>query len=92
VALAIVCFSVAQSLHGTGYIAAFTGGLLFGFKAKEATHKLVLAAEGTGETLALMTWMLFGATFIGGINESIKSEVAICIDSNKTAETESRPC
>lgn len=65
VGLAIACFSVAQSLHGSGYIAAFTGGLLFGFKAKEATHKLVLAAEGTGETLALMTWMLFGAIVIG---------------------------
>ena len=65
VGLAIACFSVAQSLHGSGYIAAFTGGLLFGFKAKEATHRLVLAAEGTGETLALMTWMLFGATVIG---------------------------
>ncbi len=65
VGLAIACFSVAQSLHGSGYIAAFTGGLLFGFMAKEATHRLVLAAEGTGETLALMTWMLFGATVIG---------------------------
>jgi len=65
VALAIACFSVAQSLHGSGYIAAFSGGLLFGFMAKDATHRLVLAAEGTGETLALMTWMLFGATVIG---------------------------
>ncbi len=65
VGLAIACFSVAQSLHGSGYIAAFTGGLLFGFMGKEATHRLVLAAEGTGETLALMTWMLFGATVIG---------------------------
>jgi NhaP-type Na+/H+ or K+/H+ antiporter len=65
VALAIACFSVAQSLHGSGYIAAFTGGLLFGFKAKDATHRLVLAAEGTGETLALMTWFVFGATVIG---------------------------
>jgi NhaP-type Na+/H+ or K+/H+ antiporter len=65
VGLAIACFAVAQSLHGSGYIAAFTGGLLFGFMAKDATHRLVLAAEGTGETLALMTWMLFGATVIG---------------------------
>jgi NhaP-type Na+/H+ or K+/H+ antiporter len=65
VALAIACFSVAQSLHGSGYIAAFTGGLLFGFKAKDATHGLVLAAEGTGETLALMTWFVFGAAVIG---------------------------
>jgi NhaP-type Na+/H+ or K+/H+ antiporter len=65
VALAITCFAVAQSLHGSGYIAAFTGGLFFGFKAKEATHRLVLASEGTGETLALMTWFVFGATVIG---------------------------
>ena len=64
-ALAIACFAVAQSLHGSGYIAAFTGGLLFGFRAKEATHRLVLASEGIGETLALMTWFVFGATVIG---------------------------
>jgi NhaP-type Na+/H+ or K+/H+ antiporter len=66
VALAIACFSVAQSLHGSGYIAAFTGGLLFGFRAKDATHRLVLAAEGTGETLALLTtWFVFGTAVIG---------------------------
>jgi NhaP-type Na+/H+ or K+/H+ antiporter len=65
VALAIACFAVAQSLHGSGYIAAFTGGLLFGYRAKEATHKLVFASEGVGETLALMTWFVFGATVIG---------------------------
>ena len=29
VALAISCFAVAQSLHGSGYIAAFSGGILF---------------------------------------------------------------
>ena len=65
VALAIACFSVAQSLHGSGYIAAFVGGLLFGYIAKDATHKLVLASEGVGETLALMTWFVFGAGVIG---------------------------
>ena len=65
VGLAVASFAAAQSLHGSGYIAAFTGGLLFGFMAKDATHKLVLAAEGTGETLALVTWMLFGAMVIG---------------------------
>ncbi len=65
VGLAIASFAIAQSLHGSGYIAAFTGGMLFGFMAKDATHKLVLAAEGTGETLALVTWMLFGAMVIG---------------------------
>ncbi len=65
VALAIASFATAQSLHGSGYIAAFAGGMLFGFLARDATHNLVLAAEGTGETLALMTWVLFGAMVIG---------------------------
>ena len=65
VALSIACFSVAQSLHGSGYIAAFVGGLLFGYITKDATHALVLAAEGVGETLALTTWFVFGAGVIG---------------------------
>jgi len=65
VALALACFAVADSLHGSGYIAAFTGGMYFGYLAKAATHKLVFASEGVGETLALVTWMLFGALVIG---------------------------
>lgn len=65
VGLAFACFATAQSIHGSGYIAAFTGGLLFGYMEKEETHELVKAAEGIGETLALMTWMLFGAAVIG---------------------------
>jgi NhaP-type Na+/H+ or K+/H+ antiporter len=65
VAMAIGCFAIAQSMHGSGYIAAFSGGLLFGYMAKGATHRLVHSAEGVGETLALMTWLLFGAIVIG---------------------------
>jgi NhaP-type Na+/H+ or K+/H+ antiporter len=64
-------------LHGSGYIAAFTGGLLFGHLAKEHTHKLVLAAEGTGETLALVTWLLFGAMVIGPAFNLFSWEVVI---------------
>jgi len=77
VGLAIASFSIAQSLHGSGYIAAFTGGMLFGFMAKDATHKLVLAAEGTGETLALVTWMLFGAMVIGPAFKLFSWEVVV---------------
>jgi NhaP-type Na+/H+ or K+/H+ antiporter len=65
IALAIACFAVAQSLHGSGYIAAFTGGLLFGYLAKESTHKMLIPAEGDAETLALLTWLVFGAAVIG---------------------------
>ena len=77
VGLAIACFSIADSLHGSGYIAAFTGGLLFGYLAKEHTHELVLAAEGTGETLALVTWMMFGTMIISPLLGFFTWEVAV---------------
>jgi NhaP-type Na+/H+ or K+/H+ antiporter len=75
IALAIACFAVAQSLHGSGYIAAFTGGLLFGHLAKDSTHKLVLAAEGDAETLAMLTWLVFGAAVVGQFADLITWQV-----------------
>jgi NhaP-type Na+/H+ or K+/H+ antiporter len=65
VALALGCFATAQSLHGSGYIAAFVGGLLFGHLAGTSTHKLVHSAEGFGELLALAIWVTFGAGILG---------------------------
>jgi len=62
--LAILCFTVAQSLHGSGYIAAFAGGILFGILTRRETHNLVLSAEGMAEALAMFTWIIFGAVVI----------------------------
>ena len=64
-ALAVACFAVAQWLGGSGFIAAFSGGLLFGSLAKKHKHQLLLAAEGTGDTLTLFTWVVFGAAVVG---------------------------
>lgn len=66
-ALAISSFAVAQHIHGSGYIASFSGGLLFGYLAKDNTHKLVMGAEVASEVLALSTWVLFGAVVIVGL-------------------------
>ena len=76
-ALALLSFAAAQNLHGSGYIAAFTGGLLFGSMAKDSTHQLVHAAEGAGEILALMTWVLFGAAVIGSNLDMLTWEVVV---------------
>jgi NhaP-type Na+/H+ or K+/H+ antiporter len=65
VALALACFATAQSLHGSGYIAAFVGGLLFGHFTKEQTHRLVLAGEGIAELLAMFTWLVFSSVYLG---------------------------
>ena len=76
-ALAVACFAVAQWLGGSGFIAAFTGGLLFGGLTKRHKHKLLLAAEGTGDTLALITWVVFGAAVIGQSVGSFSWEVVL---------------
>ena len=67
VALAATCFAVAQMLGGSGFIASFCGGLLFGGLAKHHKQVLLIAAEGTGDTLALITWVLFGSAVIGHV-------------------------
>ena len=58
-ALAILIFAVAQGLHGSGYIAAFVGGLCFRAAMKEDVHSMLLPAEGAGEVLAMTAWVLF---------------------------------
>ncbi|MBY5992430.1 cation:proton antiporter [Ferrimonas balearica] len=67
-ALALALFATAQSLHGSGYIAAFSGGLLFGYLAKEHTHTAVIGAEVDGESLAMLTWFVFGAAVVGHLS------------------------
>ena len=77
VVLAVACFSVAQSIGGSGFIAAFVGGLLFGWIARDSKHKLLLAAEGTGDTLALLTWVVFGAVLIAKAVDSFSFMVLL---------------
>ena len=63
-ALAVSCFALAQELGGSGFIAAFTGGLMFGWLCGPIKKPLLLAADGTGDTMALITWVIFGTSVI----------------------------
>jgi NhaP-type Na+/H+ or K+/H+ antiporter len=77
VTLALACFTTAQTLHGSGYIAAFVGGLIFGYFAKQETHKLVMAGEGIAELLAMLTWLIFGSAVIGQLWSGMTLDVVI---------------
>ena len=63
VALAAACFAAAQAAGGSGFIACFVGGLLL--SGLGASHKkdLLRGAEHMGEALALLTWVVFGASW-----------------------------
>ncbi len=65
VALAFFSFAAAQALGGSGFIACFVGGLVFGKLAQERKEAVMHAAEGVGEVLALVTWIVFGAVVVG---------------------------
>ncbi len=65
VALALLCFAVAQWLGGSGFIASFVGGMVFGKVAGERKMHVLESAESTGDALALMTWVVFGAAVVG---------------------------
>jgi len=65
VALAGLCFTAAQALGGSGFIACFAGGLLFGSLQRSEKHEYLSSAKSTGEVLALFTWVAFGGPVLG---------------------------
>lgn len=77
VALAICCFSVAQLAGGSGFIAAFVGGIVFGWLEKPYKEQLLDSAEGIGDTLSLMTWLIFGAAIIGAVMHMFTWEILL---------------
>jgi NhaP-type Na+/H+ or K+/H+ antiporter len=73
VALALLCFATAQWLGGSGFIASFVGGLTFGALIKEEEKEALLeGAESASDVLAMITWFVFGAVFIG---ESLRNPI-----------------
>ncbi len=77
VALAICCFSVAQLAGGSGFIAAFAGGIVFGWLEKPYKEQLLDSAEGIGDSLSLMTWLIFGAAIIGAVMHMFTWEILL---------------
>ncbi|WP_375738821.1 cation:proton antiporter [Pseudomonas boanensis] len=62
--LAVLCFATAQTIGGSGFIAAFVGGLLAGHLYGEQKHLLLQASEEFANLLSVLTWVAFGALVI----------------------------
>jgi NhaP-type Na+/H+ or K+/H+ antiporter len=61
-ALAVVAYAAAVSLHGNGFVAAFCGGLAFGATAGRRSAEELVFLEQAGSLVSLLVWMVFGAT------------------------------
>jgi NhaP-type Na+/H+ or K+/H+ antiporter len=64
-AAALLAYAVALSLGGSGFIAAFVGGMAFGRVAHEHGLSVTYFTEETGGLLAAVTWIGFGALALG---------------------------
>jgi sodium/hydrogen antiporter len=61
-AVTLVCFQVGEGLHGSGFVAAFAGGLAFAFMAKHAgVPPEMQVSDAAGQLLELMVFAMFGS-------------------------------
>ncbi len=59
--VALLAYTIALLLGGSGFIAAFAGGIAFGSVSGERSSLVNLFTEETGGLLAATTWIGFGA-------------------------------
>lgn len=60
-ATALLAYAAAYTLGGSGFIAAFVGGLVFGAVSGRRSQSATLFTEEAGGLLAAVTWIGFGA-------------------------------
>jgi sodium/hydrogen antiporter len=65
VVTALLAYTVAASLGGSGFIAAFVAGITFRIVATDHGKEATFLAEQTGELLNAVTFLLFGALLLG---------------------------
>jgi len=62
---ALLAYLAALRLGGSGFIAAFTGGMTFGYFSRRHDLPVTSLNEGVGGTLAGAVWVGFGALAVG---------------------------
>jgi NhaP-type Na+/H+ or K+/H+ antiporter len=66
-AVALTAYAMAITLGGSGFIAAFVGGMAFGQTARQHGPRVTYLTEQTGGLLAAITWIGFGALAISKV-------------------------
>jgi sodium/hydrogen antiporter len=62
---AALAYGIASGLHGSGFIAAFVGGMVFRLALRRDPEKLNRLTEEVGAVLNGVTFVLFGAILLG---------------------------
>ena len=65
VAAAVLAYSLADGLGGSGFIAAFVGGMVFGGLRRRHGGEVGYLVEELGGVLSAVTFIVFGAVMLG---------------------------
>jgi sodium/hydrogen antiporter len=76
-ATALLAYSVAVYLGGSGFIAAFVGGMTFGWASRRHGVLITGFTEDIGGVLAAFTWIAFGALAVGLMMPHVTWRIAI---------------
>lgn len=63
--LALLAFALADPLGGSGFIAAFVGGITFGHLVRETYPDICDFSEGISHLLTVVVFFIFGALLLG---------------------------
>jgi sodium/hydrogen antiporter len=77
VASAALAASIALALGGSIFIAAFSGGLLFGALRNDAGGEVTYLVDEGGELFNAVTFIVFGAVILGPLLDDITLQIAL---------------
>ena len=77
VAGAALAYGLAVWMHGSGFIAAFVGGAVFGGLRREIGGEVTLFLEEMGGLLGAATFILFGAVMLVPMLDDLTAEVVV---------------
>jgi NhaP-type Na+/H+ or K+/H+ antiporter len=76
-ALALVAYTAALSVHGNGFVAAFCGGVVFGATAGRRGPAELVFLEQVGGLVSLLVWFAFGALAVPILVEGVDLRVVL---------------
>jgi NhaP-type Na+/H+ or K+/H+ antiporter len=77
VAAAVFAFGSADALGGSGFIAAFTAGVLYGLLTRKDAAKAMGFTDEAGALLDAVTFLVFGAVLLGPTLEDLSWQVVL---------------
>jgi sodium/hydrogen antiporter len=74
---ALLAFAMTEAIEGSGFIAAFVGGLVFGGLRRRRGGRVSYLMEQTGAVLVATTFVVFGAVLLGPALRDLDWQIAL---------------